>query len=120
MKSKSSITTKGERMSYKRPEGGWNITRKPTHPGEMLREEFMAPLDLSANRLAMELHLPVTRITEILNERRAITADTAVRLERYFGMSAEFWLNLQAQFEIVTVRQKAGAQIAAQVAPRPA
>jgi addiction module HigA family antidote len=79
-------------MAMSKPEKGWNIQRKPVHPGEMLREEFLVPLDLSANRLAVELRVPVTRITEILHERRAITADTALRLERYFGMTANFWL----------------------------
>jgi addiction module HigA family antidote len=63
----------------------------------MLPEEFMDPLGLSANRLAMELRVAVTRITEILNERRAITADTALRLERYFDMAADFWMNLQRE-----------------------
>ena len=99
MASKSSITTK-KATSLKRPKNGWDITRKPVHPGEMLREEFMVPLELSANRLAIELRVPVTRITQILNERRAITADTALRLERYFGMSADFWMNLQRDYEL--------------------
>jgi addiction module HigA family antidote len=65
----------------------------------MLREEFLVPLQISANRLAIELRVPVTRITEILHERRAITADTALRLERYLGMSADFWLALQKDYE---------------------
>ena len=99
MASKSSITTK-KATSLKRPKNGWDITRKPVHPGEMLREEFMVPLELSANRLAIDLRVPVTRITQILNERRAITADTALRLERYFGMSADFWMNLQRDYEL--------------------
>ena len=59
-------------MSIKRPEGGWNITRTPVHPGEMLREEFMKPLGISINGLALELHVPVTRVSEIVNERRGI------------------------------------------------
>ena len=65
----------------------------------MLREEFLVPLQISANHLAIELRVPVTRITEILHERRAITADTALRLERYLGMSADFWLALQKDYE---------------------
>src|SRR5271154_1733057 len=81
-------------MSIERPANGWNIRRQPVHPGEMLREEFLIPQDLSANRLAMELRVPVTRISEIVNGRRAVTADTALRLERYFGMSADFWQRL--------------------------
>jgi addiction module HigA family antidote len=84
MTSRLSITTErmGGDMSIKRPERGWNITRAPVHPGEMLREEFMKPLKISMNGLALELHVPVTRISEIVNERRGITADTALRLAR--------------------------------------
>ena len=85
-----------------RPEGGWNITRKPVHPGEMLREEFMKPLGISVNSLALELHVPVTRISEIVNERRGVTADTALRLAQYFGTSADFWMNIQKDYERVT------------------
>ncbi len=90
------------------------------HPGEMLREEFLTPLGLSANKLAIELRVPATRISEIVNERRAITADTALRLERYFGMSADFWMNLQKQFDLVSARQIHGKQIESAVQPRPA
>ena len=104
-------------MSIQRPSNGWNIGRKPVHPGEMLREEFLAPLQLSANRLALELRVPVTRITEILHERRAITADTALRLERYFGMTADFWLDLQKAYELQTARQFAGKEIARSIKP---
>ena len=70
------------------------------HPGEMLREEFMKPLGLSSNALAMELRVPVTRISEIVRERRGITADTALRLARYFNMSAEFWMRLQMDYDL--------------------
>jgi addiction module HigA family antidote len=72
----------------------------PLHPGEMLREEFMKPLGLSSNALAMELRVPVTRISEIVRERRGITADTALRLARYFNMSPEFWMRLQMDFDL--------------------
>jgi len=106
-------------MSIPRPKTGWDIQRKSVHPGEMLREEFLVPLNLSANRLAIELRVPVTRITEILNERRIITADTALRLERYFGMSADFWLALQKDYDLQTARQSAGKQIAHEIQPRP-
>jgi addiction module HigA family antidote len=105
-------------MSIPRPPTGWNIQRKPVHPGEMLREEFLVPLELSANRLAIELRVPVTRITEILNGRRAISADTALRLERYFGMSADFWLTLQQNYDLQTARQQEGKQIADEIRPR--
>lgn len=106
-------------MSIKRPANGWNIRRPPIHPGEMLREEFLLPLALSANRLAMELRVPVTRISEIVNGRRAVSADTALRLERYFGMSADFWLGLQKDFDLQTARQAEGKRIAQDVRPRP-
>ena len=84
------ITTKAAKRpaaAEKRPANGWNIVRKPVHPGEMLREEFLVPLGLSANKLAMELRVSVTRISEIVNERWGVTADTALRLARYFGMT---------------------------------
>ncbi len=116
---------KGEQtVSLERPSNGWNIRRKPVHPGEMLREEFMIPLDLSANKLASDLRVPVTRITEILKERRSVTADTALRLERFLGMSAEFWMALQREYDLQTARQAMGKQIAGDVralrrAPQP-
>ena len=68
---------------------------KPVHPGEILREEFMVPLGLSMNRVAMDLRVPVTRIADIVNEKRAITVDTALRFARYFNNSPTFWMNLQ-------------------------
>ncbi|OLB36364.1 MAG: addiction module antidote protein, HigA family, partial [Acidobacteria bacterium 13_2_20CM_57_17] len=68
---------------------------KPVHPGEILREEFMGPLGLSMNKLAMALSAPVARIADIVNERRGITADTALRFARYFNNSPTFWMNLQ-------------------------
>ena len=73
------------------------------HPGEILREEFMVPMGLSANALALALRVPVTRISQIVNERRGITADTAFRLATYFGTSAELWMNLQTSYELSTV-----------------
>ncbi len=105
-------------MSIQRPAKGWNIRRRPVHPGEILREEFLIPVELSANRLAMELRVPVTRISEIVNGRRAVSADTALRLERYFGMSADFWLGLQKDFDLQTARQAEGKKITQDVRPR--
>src|ERR1035437_5520675 len=87
-----------EDMSIMRPEGGWNIIRHPVHPGEMLREEFMKPLGVSINGLALELHVPVTRPPQIALERRGIPADTALRLARHFGTSADFWMNIQKDY----------------------
>jgi addiction module HigA family antidote len=105
-------------MSITRPEGGWNITRTPVHPGEMLREEFMEPLGISINGLALELHVPVTRVSEIVNERRGITADTALRLARHFGTSADFWMNIQKDYELILTRQKSLHTIERQVRRR--
>ena len=73
---------------------------RPIHPGEILREDFMVPLGLSMNKLALDLNVPVTRIAEIVHERRSITPDTAMRLARYFNTSARFWLNAQAAYDL--------------------
>lgn len=100
------------------PQSGWSIRRVTTHPGEILREDFLLPLGLSANRLALDLHVPVTRITEILHERRAITADTALRLSRYFGNSAEFWMNLQLSYDLSKARTETSREIDSHVRPR--
>ena len=105
-------------MSIMRPEGGWNTTRPGVHPGEMLREEFMKPLGISINGLALELHVPVTRVSQIVNERRGITADTALRLARHFGMSADFWMNIQKEYELVLTRHKSLKTIERQVRRR--
>ena len=86
------------------------------HPGRLLRRELKAR-DLSANRLALDLAVPSGRITDILNGRRSITADTAVRLGRYFGNSAQFWLALQSQYDIAIVERERGAEIARCVRP---
>jgi len=107
-------------MIIQRPESGWKITRTPVHPGEMLREEFMKPLGISNNGLALELHVPVTRISEIVNERRGITADTALRLARYFGTSADFWMNIQKDYELILGQQKLSKTIEKQVRRRDA
>ena len=72
----------------------------PIHPGEILREDFMVPLNLSMNKLALDLHVPVTRVAEIVHERRSITPDTALRLARYFNTSARFWINAQAAYDL--------------------
>jgi antitoxin HigA-1 len=90
----------------------------PVHPGEILREDFMKPLGLSVNRLALELHVPATRIGEIVNERRRITAETALRLARYFQTNAEFWLNLQNFYDLERERRAGKAsEIDRQVQP---
>jgi addiction module HigA family antidote len=86
------------------------------HPGRFLKRE-LAARNLSANRLSLDIGVPSGRITDILNQRRAITADTAVRLGRYFGNSAQFWLDLQSQYDIGVVEREKGAEIARRVRP---
>ena len=90
------------------------------HPGEMLREEFMKPLGLSANALAIALRVPVTRISEIVRERRGITADTAMRLARYFNMTPEFWMRLQMDFDLEFAADLVEASVYEEIRPRPA
>ncbi len=87
----------------------------PIHPGEILREDYMKPLGLSSHRLAMALHVPATRIAEIVHERRAISADTAVRLGKYFKTTARFWLNLQTAYDLEVIEDEALAQIESEV-----
>ncbi len=89
----------------------------PIHPGEILEEEFMRPLGLSANALAKAVDVPVTRISEIVRGRRGITADTALRFGRFFGTSAELWLGLQSEFDLRTARRDFGEAIESHVVP---
>ena len=89
------------------------------HPGEMLREEFMKPLGLSANALAIALRVPVTRISEIVRERRGITADTALRLARYFNMTPEFWMRLQMDYDLESAVEAEQAIVRDEIRPRP-
>ena len=93
---------------------------RPIHPGEILREKFLAPLGLSASALAIELKVPPPRITELVRERRSITPDTALRLARYFGTSPEFWMDLQSAYDLKVTTQESGAKIKAEIAPRAA
>jgi antitoxin HigA-1 len=93
---------------------------RPVHPGEILREDFLAPLDLSVNALAQALRVPGTRLHEIVKERRAVTPDTALRLSRYFGGDAQSWLNLQASYDLKVAERELGAIIATEVRPRAA
>jgi len=89
----------------------------PIHPGEILREEFMKPHKLSQNALARALNVPPRRINEIVLEKRAITADTALRLARYFGTSAEMWAGLQAEYDLRLARYEKQTQIERDVEP---
>ena len=94
--------------------------RVTTHPGEVLAEEFLAPLGLSANALALALRVPATRIGAILKQQRGVSADTALRLSRYFGTTPEFWLGLQSDHDLSKARAEFGAQIDREVSPRAA
>ena len=93
---------------------------RPIHPGEVLREEYLVPLKMTAHALAMALHLPAPRINEIVREKRAVTPDTALRLARFFNSTAEFWMNLQAMHDLTKVRLESGAAIERDVRPRAA
>ena len=86
---------------------------RPIHPGEILREEFLVPLELSANRLATALDVPANRITELVAERRNITADTALRLSIVFGTTPEFWMNLQQAYELRSTAKEIGPALKA-------
>lgn len=94
--------------------------RIKTHPGEVLGEEFLVPLGLSTNALAMALRVPATRIGEIVNERRSVTADTALRLARYFGTTPDFWLNFQQAHDLSVAEVERGEEIERDVRPRAA
>jgi antitoxin HigA-1 len=90
---------------------------RPIHPGEILREEFLAPLEMTANALAMRLHVPAPRINDIVRERRSVTPDTALRLARYFDTTAQFWLNLQSSYDLKLAEIEGGRRIAEEVRP---
>ena len=94
--------------------------RITTHPGEILAEEFLEPLGLSVNALAMALRVPANRIGAIVKGQRSVTADTALRLARFFGTSAEFWMNLQAMYDLTKTRKESGSAIETDVRPRAA
>jgi addiction module HigA family antidote len=95
------------------------MTRKklpPVHPGEILLEEFLKPLELSQYRVARDLSVPPRRINEIVHGHRGVTADTALRLARYFGTSARFWLNLQARYDLEVENDRLGSRLRKEVA----
>ncbi len=119
MKLKSSTTTKSEKAKNNiplvRPATGWNYQYVTTSLGEMLAREFLEPLGLSQNQLAMNIHVPATRIGEIVRGKRAVTPDTALRLARFFGNSPEFWLNLQLLHDLTKAKLALGKTIEAEV-----
>lgn len=92
----------------------------PVHPGEVLLEEFIKPMGLSQNRLAIEIGVDARRINEIVLGTRAVSADTALRLGRYFGVSPQFWLGLQAEYDLDVARDTLGDRLEREVRPRPA
>lgn len=92
----------------------------PVHPGEILREEFLAPMGISQYRLAESICVPARRINEIVLGKRGITADTALRLSKYFGNSPQFWMNLQTRYELETAQETSAAKINQEVRPHAA
>jgi len=93
---------------------------RPIHPGEILQEEFMQPMGISINHLAREIYVPPGRISEIVNGKRGITADTALRLARYFSVSPETWMGLQTEYDFRVAAQTVGKQIEKRVHPHAA
>lgn len=108
MTSKSSTTTSSARRTSKKLE--------PVHPGEVLLEEFLKPMEISQHRLARSISVPPRRINEIVLHKRSVTADTALRLGRYFGTSEQFWLNLQTEYDLDVERDRLGDRLDAEVA----
>lgn len=92
----------------------------PVHPGEVLKEDLMKPLRLSVNALANELKIPVSRLQDIVNGKRTLSADTALRLARYFGSTPEFWINLQSAYDLSITMDASASRIAREVRPRQA
>ena len=91
---------------------------RPIHPGEILREEFLLPLGMTAHALAMAIRVPAPRINDIVREKRSVSPDTALRLARYFGTTPEFWMNLQSAFDLRTARLQTMETIEREVHPR--
>jgi len=89
----------------------------PIAPGEILREDFMKPFSISINQLSRDLSVPPNRISEIVNGKRSITADTALRLQRYFGVEAQFWLNLQTEYDLRMIKRKIWSNIEQRIIP---
>jgi antitoxin HigA-1 len=104
-------------MSITRPSTGWNLRGRTTHPGVVLEEDFLKPLGITKNRLAMETRVPANRIGGIVQGTRAVTPETALRLARFFGNSPEFWLNLQQMYDLSTARAQAAEKVEKEVLP---
>ena len=87
--------------------------REPTHPGEMLAEEFLIPMKITQRQLARAIHVPYQRVNELVNKKRGVTPSTALRLARFFGVSPDFWLNLQARWDLYRAQEKERAELEA-------
>jgi addiction module HigA family antidote len=116
MKSKSLTTTVEKMTATKRRKR--DIA--PVHPGEILKLEFLEPLGLSINALSQAIKVPRTRLNDIVRGRRGITADTAMRLARYFGVSAQFWMNLQSHYELEVAAEMLGNRLGREIRPHAA
>jgi addiction module HigA family antidote len=90
---------------------------RPIHPGEILREEYLAPLGMSPNALSIHLRVPAPRVNEVVRERRAVTTDTALRLARYFNTTAQYWLNLQTSYDLKLAESQVGLKIENEIHP---
>ena len=90
---------------------------RPVHPGEVLREDYLVPLGMSANALAKRLHIPASRVNDIVLERRGVTADTALRLAHFFGGDAQTWLNLQTQYDLRLAEMEKADAITREIEP---
>ena len=90
---------------------------RPIHPGEILREEYLAPLGMTPHALAMELRVPAPRINDVVRERRGVTVDTALRLSRYFDTTAQFWMNLQSSYDLKIAEREVGGKIEREIHP---
>lgn len=104
-------------MAITRPNAGWGVQGSTTHPGTILQEDFLKPLGITRNNLAMETRVPANRIGGIVQGTRAVTPETALRLARFFGNSPEFWLNLQQMYDLSNARVQAAEKIEREVSP---
>jgi antitoxin HigA-1 len=114
-RNKHDTAEKGGPMSITRPSAGWNVRGRTTHPGVVLEEDFLKPLGITKNRLAMETRVPANRIGGIVRGTRAVTPETALRLARFFGNSPEFWLNLQQMYDLSNARAQAAERVEREV-----
>jgi addiction module HigA family antidote len=94
--------------------------RDPVHPGVVLKADLLQPLGMSVNKLATELHVPANRLSQIISGKRGISPDTSLRLARYFGFTPEYWLNMQAQYDLEVIRRQSMRQIEKEIKPREA